>query len=209
MQLRRPARRGAGLGRRRRRHLGRRWPALGSRPRSTCTTSPRRSASPPTAGCGSRRARRPPSSGSSGSPRATAGARPRSTSASRSTNSRADQTYNTPAVATLIMLDDQIRWMNRQRRARVVRIAQRRVGRARCTRGPSRASGRRRSSPTRRSVRSVVAHDRPRPTTSRPTTCAPRCAPTASSTPTAIASSAATSCGSGCSRRSTPPTSRR
>jgi len=27
-------------------------------------------------------------------------------------NSRADQTYNTPAVATLIMLDDQIRWMN-------------------------------------------------------------------------------------------------
>ena len=27
-------------------------------------------------------------------------------------NSRADQTYNTPAVATLIMLDDQLRWMN-------------------------------------------------------------------------------------------------
>jgi phosphoserine aminotransferase len=27
-------------------------------------------------------------------------------------NSRADQTYNTPAVATLIMLDEQIRWMN-------------------------------------------------------------------------------------------------
>jgi phosphoserine aminotransferase len=27
-------------------------------------------------------------------------------------NSRLDQTYNTPAVATLIMLDDQIRWMN-------------------------------------------------------------------------------------------------
>ncbi len=27
-------------------------------------------------------------------------------------NSRADQTYNTPAVATLIMLDAQIRWMN-------------------------------------------------------------------------------------------------
>jgi phosphoserine aminotransferase len=28
------------------------------------------------------------------------------------TNSRADQTYNTPAVATLIMLDEQIGWMN-------------------------------------------------------------------------------------------------
>jgi phosphoserine aminotransferase len=27
-------------------------------------------------------------------------------------NSRADQTYNTPAVATLIMLDEQIRWMH-------------------------------------------------------------------------------------------------
>ncbi len=27
-------------------------------------------------------------------------------------NSRADQTYNTPAVATLIMLDAQVRWMN-------------------------------------------------------------------------------------------------
>jgi phosphoserine aminotransferase len=27
-------------------------------------------------------------------------------------NSRADQTYNTPAVTTLIMLDEQIRWMN-------------------------------------------------------------------------------------------------
>ena len=38
-------------------------------PRSTSTTSPRRSASPPTAGCGSPRARRPPSSASSASPR--------------------------------------------------------------------------------------------------------------------------------------------
>jgi phosphoserine aminotransferase len=27
-------------------------------------------------------------------------------------NSRAEQTYNTPAVATLIMLEDQVRWMN-------------------------------------------------------------------------------------------------
>jgi phosphoserine aminotransferase len=27
------------------------------------------------------------------------------------TNSRADQTYNTPAVATLVLLDDQVRWM--------------------------------------------------------------------------------------------------
>jgi len=27
-------------------------------------------------------------------------------------NSRADQTYNTPALATLLLLDDQVRWMN-------------------------------------------------------------------------------------------------
>ena len=30
------------------------------------------------------------------------------------TNSRQDQTYNTPAVATLVMLDAQLRWMNEQ-----------------------------------------------------------------------------------------------
>jgi phosphoserine aminotransferase len=30
------------------------------------------------------------------------------------TNSRADQTYNTPAVATLVLLDDQVRWMLEQ-----------------------------------------------------------------------------------------------
>ncbi len=30
------------------------------------------------------------------------------------TNSKADQTYNTPAVATLLMLDAQVQWMNRK-----------------------------------------------------------------------------------------------
>ena len=109
----------AASGRRRRRmrwspSTPRRPPAAcdGTRPRSTSTTSPRRSASPATAGCGSRRVRRRRSNGSVGSPAASAGSRRRSISASRSTNSRADQTYNTPAVATLIMLDDQLRWMN-------------------------------------------------------------------------------------------------
>ena len=42
------------LPRARRRHLRRRWPARRPRPRSTPTTSRRRSASPPTAACGSR-----------------------------------------------------------------------------------------------------------------------------------------------------------
>ena len=34
-------------------------------------------------------------------------------------NSRLDQTYNTPALATLFLLDHQIEWMLAQRRARV------------------------------------------------------------------------------------------
>ena len=53
-------------------------------------------------------------------------------------NSRADQTYNTPAVATLIMLDDSDPVDDRQRRARVVRRPQRRVGRGSCTAGRTR-----------------------------------------------------------------------
>ena len=38
-------------------------------------------------------------------------------------NSRKDQTYNTPAVATQILLADQLEWMNAQRRPRLVRRA--------------------------------------------------------------------------------------
>ena len=56
MQLRPPRRRRAG---RRRRHVGRRRVCRGRPPTSTSTTSHRRSASPATAGCGSRRARPP------------------------------------------------------------------------------------------------------------------------------------------------------
>ncbi len=42
-------------------------------------------------------------------------------------NSIKDQTYNTPAVATLFLLADQIRWMLRRRRPGLVRIAYARV----------------------------------------------------------------------------------
>ncbi len=86
--------------------------SAGIRPKSTCTTSLRRSASRPTAVSGSRRARRPrlariehiKTSG-------------RWCPASLDLtialeNSRLDQTYNTPALATLFLLDQQIRWMN-------------------------------------------------------------------------------------------------
>ena len=63
------------------------------------------------AGCGWRHVHQRQSSGSNGSPPAIGGSPPRSISASRSTNSRLDQTYNTPAVATLILFADQLRWM--------------------------------------------------------------------------------------------------
>ena len=112
MQLRRPAGGDAGCARRRRRHVGAPAACDGTRPTSTSTTSRRRSASPATAGCGSRPARRLPSSASVG---LSGGERwiPASIDLGIALeNSRADQTYNTPAVATLIMLDDQLRWMN-------------------------------------------------------------------------------------------------
>ncbi len=210
MQLRRPAGTSADDGaRRRRRHVGSRWPAVGSRPRSTSTTSPRRSASPPTAACGSPPAPPRRSSASSRSGRATGGGRRRSTCRSPSTTAAPNQTYNTPALATLVMLDAQVRWMLDNGGMDVRRRAQRRVGVDCCTGGPRRAPRPRRSSPTRRSAR----------TSSAPSTS------TTPSTPTAVnaalrangiarhrlatASSAATSCASACSRRSTRPTSTR
>ena len=118
----------------------RRRPAAcgGTRPTSTCTTSRRRSASPPTAGCGSPPARRPPSSASSAIGASSAGCRPRSTSGSRSTTAALDQTYNTPAVATLVMLDEQLRWMHDQRRARLVRRRAAATSAATSTAGPTR-----------------------------------------------------------------------
>ena len=123
-------------------------------------------------------------------------------------NSRADQTYNTPALATLFLLADQLRWMlgNGGLAWCVARSAA--VGRAilygwaearayahAVRRRPGRAVDGRR-------------HHRPR-RASTPRRCPPSCAPTASSTPTPTASWGATSSASGCSRRSTPTTSRR
>ena len=124
-------------------------------------------------------------------------------------NSRLDQTYNTPAVATLVLLDDQLRWMLDnggldwcvKRSAGVVRPPLRR--------GPRRATWATPfvADPAKRSaVVGTIDLDGHR---RRAEGVAPRCGPTASSTPTATASSAATSCASACSRRSSRPTSRR
>ena len=123
-------------------------------------------------------------------------------------NSLKDQTYNTPAIATLVLLADQLEWMlglgglGRLRRAH-----------DRLLEPPLRLGGGvgvrdARSSPTRPSARSSSARSTST-TPSTPPRSPRRCAPTASSTSSRTASSAATSCGSPCSRRSSRRTSRR
>ena len=110
MHLQRPAgsERRAGRGRR---HVGRRRAAVGPGPGRRLLLRARRSASPPTGGCGWPRARRRPSSASSASPPSDRW-RPASLDLGIAlTNSRLDQTYNTPAVVTLLLLQSQVRWM--------------------------------------------------------------------------------------------------
>ena len=123
-------------------------------------------------------------------------------------NSRKDQTYNTPAVATLFLLADQLDWMLGLGGLDGCVAAHARELRPPLRLGAGAATSPRRSSPTRPSARSSSARSTS-PTRSTPPRWPPRCAPTASSTPSPTASSGATSCASGCSRRSTPPTCRR
>ena len=131
----------------------------------------RRSASPPTAACGSRRARPPPSSASSGSRRRRPlDARRRSTSTIALENSRLDQTYNTPALATLFLLDAAARWMLEQRRPR--RGARRRVATSRPTILYGWAEASRLRDAVRRRPGAASAsrrHHRPRPASTPPT----------------------------------------
>ncbi len=121
-------------------------------------------------------------------------------------NSRLDQTYNTPALATLAMLEQPGRVAQRQRRPRLGHRPHQgllgpalRLGRGQRLRHPLRhrpgqpLAGRR--APSTSTTRST-----PRPSQRR-------CAPTVSSTSSPTASSAATSCGWPASRRSTPTTS--
>ena len=100
-----------------RRHLGRRRAAGRRRARPTPTTSPPRRALPPTAGCGWPRSAPPRWSGSSEIGATADGARWIPDFLSLTTaleNSRKDQTYNTPAIATLLLLADQLDWMLEQ-----------------------------------------------------------------------------------------------
>ena len=110
MEIARPARRRAGPGGRRR-HLGGRAASGSTPPSSTPTTSPPRSASAPTAGCGWRSSPPPPRSGSP--PSAPGRWVPASMDLTIALdNSRLDQTYNTPALATLFLFDNQVHWFN-------------------------------------------------------------------------------------------------
>ena len=124
-------------------------------------------------------------------------------------NSLKDQTYNTPAIATLFLLADQLEWMLERGRAR---------GDGR--RGPPQSSGHlygwADDAPARDAVREATrasarsSSGRSTSTTrSTPPRWPRRCAPTGSSTSSRTASSGATSCGSRCSRRPIRPTCRR
>ena len=69
------------------------------------------------------------------------------------TNSRLDQTYNTPAVATLLLLDGQLRWMLGSGGLDWCVKRSRRRPPTTSTAGPRSGRGRRRSSPIRPSAR--------------------------------------------------------
>ena len=180
-----------------RRHLRRRRPAGRRRPgrrlllRAAEVLRLRRRALAGAAQPGGDRADR-----ASSAPRPTAGAPSSCPCTTALDNSRKDQTYNTPALATLLLLADQIEWMNERRRPRLVRPAHERLVAAPLRLGRGLASTRRRSSPIRRSARWSSARSTS-PTTSTPPPSPRRCAPTGSSTSSRTASSAATSCAIG------------
>ena len=123
-------------------------------------------------------------------------------------NSLKNQTYNTPAIGTLILLAEQIDWLlgNGGLDWAVKRTAD--SSQRLYSLGGGATRTRRRSSPTRSCARRWSAPSTS-PTTSTPQRSPRRCGPTASSTPSRTANSAATSCGSRCSPPSSPMTSAR
>ena len=121
-------------------------------------------------------------------------------------NTSKDQTLNTPAVATLFLLADQIDWSERQRRPGLGHQAHRRLVRPAVRLG----EGQRVRDAVRPPPGAALAgrrDDRFRRLRRRRGRWQRRCAPTGSSTPSRTASWAATSCGSACSRPSSRTTS--
>ena len=122
--------------------------------------------------------------------------------------SRLNQTYNTPSVATLFLMAEQLDWMNGQ--GGLKGMVERTTQSSDHLYGWAEKSEAR--VPLRRRPRAPLAgdrHHRLQRRHRRRTPSRPPCAPTASSTPSPTASSAATSSASRCTPRSTPQTSRR
>ena len=192
-----------------RRHLRRRRAAGRRLGRPTPTTSRRRRASPPTAGCGWRCSARPPRSGSPelDAVRALDPAFLSLQHCARELAQGPDLQHARRRHAVPARRPDPLD--ARRRRPRLVRGAHAAPPRSTSTGGPS-------APPTRRPFversRASARWSSARSTSTRASTprrSPRRCAPTASSTPSPTASSAATSCGSACSRRSSPRTCRR
>ena len=123
-------------------------------------------------------------------------------------NSRKNQTYNTPSVATLFLMAEQLDWMNAQ--GGLAGMVERTTASSDALYGwaektPYTHAVRREPGPPFAGDR----HHRLRRVASTRRRSPRPCGRMASSTPSPTASSAATSCGSRCTPRSTRPTSRR
>ena len=120
-------------------------------------------------------------------------------------NSRLNQTLNTPALATLLLMENQVDWMNASGRPRLGRRAHARVVVGALRLGRAHRGG----DAVRRGCRGPLAgrrHDRLRRIDGCRAHRRRSCARTASSTRSRTASSAATSCASRPSPRSSPTT---
>ena len=139
--------------------------------------------------------------------RPTATSRRSSTCRPRSTTPRKNQTYNTPSVATLFLMAEQLDWMNSQ--GGLAGMVERTTASSDALYGW--AEKHVLHDAVRHRPRAPLAghrHDRLRRLHRRGAGSPRRCAPTASSTPSPTASSAATSCASRCIPRSTRATCR-
>ena len=123
------------------------------------------------------------------------------------TNSRLNQTYNTPALATLILLADQVDWMLAG--GGLEFCVERTTASSSLLYSWAEESEHATPFVADPALRSLVVGTIDFAETSTPPRSRGPCAPTASSTPSRTASSGATSSASACSRRSTRRTSRR
>ena len=121
-------------------------------------------------------------------------------------NSAKNQTYNTPSVATLFLMAEQLDWMNAH--GGLTGMVERTTASSDALYGWAEQTSYTTPYVADPDHRSLVIGTIDFDDASTPPRSPRCCAPTASSTPSPTASSAATSSGSRCTPRSTPPTSR-